>query len=95
MTKLRLTAVLAVMLIPAYAAATTQDDAYITGYAAGVLKQNLHLSIPSLAARDGVITLPVAGLSEAERSQALLLLSEIPGVTAVQTSELSTPKTLS
>ncbi len=94
MTKLRLTAVLGVMLMPVYAAASAQDDAYITGYAAGVLKQNLKLDMPSLAVHDGIITLPVAGLADAERAKAIQLLSEIPGVTAVQTSETSSQGTV-
>jgi hypothetical protein len=39
-----------------FAYATTHDDSYIAGYAAGVLKQNLKLEMPSLSVRDGVIT---------------------------------------
>jgi hypothetical protein len=81
------TAVLGVMLLPAVASATAQDDAYITGYAAGILKQNLKLDMPSLAVHDGIITIPVAGMADSDRSKAVQLLSDIPGVTAVQTSE--------
>jgi hypothetical protein len=52
------------MLMPASLACapTTADDAYIAGYAAGALKHNLNLEMPSLAVRDGVITVPTAGL---------------------------------
>nr|WP_256969589.1 DUF1207 domain-containing protein [Crenothrix polyspora] len=59
---LRWLPVLGVMLIPIAAQATTADDTYIAGYAAGVLKQNLNLDLPSLIVRDGVITLPVGSL---------------------------------
>jgi len=91
--KLASTAVLGAMLLPAYATATAQDDAYITGYAAGILKQNLKLDMPSLAVHDGIITLPVAGLADSDRSKAVQLLSDIPGVTAVQTSESTSAAT--
>lgn len=63
-------AVLGVMLMPAsFAHASAQDDTYIAGYAAGVLKHGLKLDIPSLMVRDGVITLPVGGLEAAYRAQ--------------------------
>lgn len=88
MNYLRFIAALGVMLIPAsFAYATTSDDAYIAGYAAGVLKHNLKLDMPSLKVRDGVITLPVGGLEAADRAKAVQLLWEIPGVNAVKTSE--------
>ncbi len=81
-------AVLGVMLMPAsFAHATTQDDTYIAGYAAGVLKHDLKLDMPALMVRDGVITLPVGGLEAADRAKAVQLLWEIPGVNEVKTSE--------
>jgi hypothetical protein len=76
---------LSVLLCTTFAHATTRDDTYIAGYAAGVLKQNLQLKIPALTVRDGVITLPVGDLSEANKSAAVQLLSEIEGVSAVKT----------
>lgn len=84
----RLIAVLGVMLMPASLAhATAQNDAYIAGYAAGVLKHDLNLEMPSLTVRDGVITLPVGGLEAADRTKAVRLLAKVPGVNAVKTSE--------
>jgi hypothetical protein len=81
-------AVLGVMLMPAsFAHASAQDDAYIAGYAAGVLKHDLKLDMPALMVRDGVITLPVGGLEAADRAKAVQLLWEIPGVNEVKTSE--------
>jgi hypothetical protein len=87
MVYLRFTTVLAVMLIPAsFAHATAQDDAYIAGYAVGVLKHSVKLEMPLLV-KDGVITLPVAGMETADRAKAVQLLWEIPGVNAVKTTE--------
>ncbi len=84
---LRFTAVLASMLAAtSFAYAAPSDDAYIAGYAAGSLKQNLKLEIPVMV-KDGVITLPVAGLEDADRAKAVQLLWEVPGVNAVKTAE--------
>jgi hypothetical protein len=86
----RLMAVFGVMLLPASIAhATTADDTYIAGYAAGVLKQSLNLDMRSLVVKDGVITLPAGDLKAGDRAKAVQLLSEIPGVTAVKTSEVT------
>ncbi|WP_333872956.1 DUF1207 domain-containing protein [Methylobacter sp.] len=85
---LRGIAVLGAMLMPAsFALAAQPDDAYIAGYAAGVLKHDLKLDMPPLMVRDGVITLPVSGLTDADRAKAVQLLWEIPGVNAVKTAE--------
>jgi len=87
MVYLRFTAVLAGMLAAtSFAYAAPSDDAYIAGYAAGSLKQNLKLEIPVMV-KDGVITLPVAGLEDADRAKAVQLLWEVPGVNAVKTAE--------
>ncbi|NOU23078.1 MAG: DUF1207 domain-containing protein, partial [Methyloglobulus sp.] len=51
--------------------ATTADDTYIAGYAAGVLKQNLKLDMPSLIVKDGVITLPTGSLEAADQDKAV------------------------
>lgn len=90
MVKLRLAAVLGIMLImSSLAHATTADDTYIAGYAAGVLKTNLKLDMPSLLVKDGVITLPTGSLQADDQAKAVQLLSEIPGVEAVKVSELT------
>ena len=68
--------------------------AYIAGYAAGVLKHDLKLDMPSLIVRDGVITLPAGGLEAADRAKAVQLLSEIPGVNAVKISEASSQQSM-
>lgn len=88
MVYLRLITVLCVILLrTTFVYAATSNDDYIAGYAAGVLKQTLKLDMPSLRVQDGVITLPVAGLGAADRTRALQLLAEIPGVNAVKTTE--------
>jgi len=90
MIHLQFFAILVVTLIPvAFAKATPQEDTYIAGYAAGVLKHDLNLDIPALQVQEGVITLPVANLKSAEQAKAVQLLSEIPGVNAVNISESS------
>ncbi|MFZ2403965.1 MAG: DUF1207 domain-containing protein, partial [Methylobacter sp.] len=96
MAFLRFIAVPGVMLMTASSAhASVQDDAYIAGYAAGVLKHDLKLDMPSLLVRDGVITLPVGSLEAADRAKAVQLLWEIPGVNAVKTSESTNQQRMS
>lgn len=90
MVNLRMMAALGVMVVPtSFAYATTADDTYIAGYAAGVLKSNLKLDMPSLVVRDAVITLPTGSLQADDQAKAVQLLSEIPGVEAVRVSELT------
>lgn len=87
MVNLRATAVLSVMLMSPSAHATTADDTYIAGYAAGVLKNSLKLDMPALMVQDGVITLPAGSLEAADQAKAVQLLSEIPGVNGVKVAE--------
>jgi hypothetical protein len=67
--------------------ATPADDAYIAGYAAAALKLNFNLDMPALTVKDGVLTLPAAGMSAAESAQASKVLAEIPGVSAVKIAD--------
>jgi len=95
MAYLRFIAVVGVMLTPAsFVYATATDDAYIAGYAAGALKQNLKIDMPSLIVRDGIITLPTGSLKTADRAKVVQILSEIPGVNAVKISEASTQQSM-
>ncbi len=95
MVYLRFIAVVGVMLIPAsFVHATATDDAYIAGYAAGALKQNLKLDMPSLIVRDGVITLPTGSLETADRAKVVQILSEIPGVNAVKISDAASQQSV-
>jgi hypothetical protein len=95
MAYLRFIAAVGVMLIPvSFVHATATDDAYIAGYAAGALKQNLKLDLPSLVVRDGIITLPAGSLETADRAKAVKLLSEIPGVNAVKVSDAASQESM-
>jgi hypothetical protein len=88
MTYLRFTAVLGVMLTPlSFAYAVTSDDAYITGYAVGVLKHDFKLDVRSLVVQDGIITLPVGSVEAADQDKVVRTLAEIPGVNGVKISE--------
>ncbi|MDP1667274.1 MAG: DUF1207 domain-containing protein [Methylobacter sp.] len=89
MAYLRLMTVLGVILPVSLAHAIPADDAYIAGYAAGVLKQSLKVDMRSLVVKDGVITLPTGSLNTGDRAKAVQLLSEIPGVNAVKVSEVT------
>jgi hypothetical protein len=75
---------LGVMLLPAsFAYASSHDDTYIAGYAAGVLKLNLKLDTPTLTVKNGVVYLPVGSVASADEGKVVQMLSEIPGVTIV------------
>ncbi|MCX7099716.1 MAG: DUF1207 domain-containing protein [Methylococcales bacterium] len=83
MAPLRLTLALAALLTATTANAMSPEDSYLAGYAAGMLKQNFQLSIPSLVVKDGVINLPPNSLAAAELAKAVQMLAEIPGVNGV------------
>lgn len=68
-----------------YAAVT--EDAYIAGYAAGILKHNFKVEIPTLIVREGIITVPADKLTPDNRISIVQALSQIPGVTAVAVAE--------
>ena len=70
----------ALLIYMSFAHAATAEDAYIAGYAAGALKHELKLDMPALVVKDGVITLPTANPTSAERAEATKVLSEIPEV---------------
>ncbi len=69
------------------AKAVIPDDSYIAGYAAGVLKSHFNIEIPSLVVTNGVISVPANDLDIEDHISVLQLLSEVPGVTAVELLE--------
>ena len=76
------------LLVPAgRAAAAPPPDAWLEGYAAAVLERDLGLSVPSLRATQGVLTLSAADLSVADRARVLSALRTIRGVTRVEIVE--------
>lgn len=88
MAYLRFAAVFTGMLLnAALVHATPPNDAYIAGYATSMLKYKLQLDIPTLIVQNGVIILPKDSLNISDRSNAVRMLSEIPGVNEVKIAE--------
>ncbi len=88
MIHLKCFAVMTVILLSAsFSHATKANDDYVAGYAASVLKLNLNLDMPSLIVKDGVITLPSGSVKPYDQDKAVQLLSDIPGVKAVNISD--------
>jgi hypothetical protein len=75
-----------------FAHATTQDDYYIAGYAAGMLKLNLKLDTPRLTVKNGVVIMPVGSVPAVDEAKAVQMLSEIPGVRAVKILDANSPE---
>ncbi|QWF69398.1 DUF1207 domain-containing protein [Methylomonas paludis] len=67
--------------------AVTSDDAYLSGYATGVLNHELRLDLPALQVNDGVIILPMQSLAKENQTRAAHILAEIPGIKAVKLSQ--------
>jgi hypothetical protein len=67
--------------------AAVTEDAYIAGYAAGILKHGFKVEIPTLIVREGVITVPANKLTPDNRVSIVQALAQIPGVTAVTVSD--------
>ena len=63
--------------------ASPVDDAYLEGYAAGLLRNELDTDFSGIRVRDGVMSVPVGGLSPSERARVLQRLAAIPGVFSV------------
>jgi hypothetical protein len=87
----RILALLA-LLAPA-AAAAAPPDAWLEGYAAAVLERDLGLTVPSLRASQGILTLSAAELAAADRPRVLAALRAIRGVTRVEIVEGPPPAT--
>ncbi len=65
------------------ASATTQVDAYISGYAAAVLEREFKVNARSLSVKDGVITLTAEDVGDADAAMVTEALSRIRGVASV------------
>ena len=76
---------------PGPVAAASPSDAWLEGYAAAVLERDLGLTVPSLRAANGVLTLSASDLSPAMRARVLSALTTIRGVTRVEIVEGPTP----
>jgi len=80
-TRRLISSIIFLFCISSIAHAAIPDDSYIAGYAAGVLKINFNLELPSLVVSNGVITVPANNLAIENHTEVLQLLSKIPGVT--------------
>ncbi|CAA9890620.1 conserved hypothetical protein [Candidatus Methylobacter favarea] len=67
------------------------EDAYIAGYATGVLQREFKISEPSLSVHKGIITLPRSNLENTDPTKVLEVLSAIPGVTGIETPDSHQP----
>src|SRR5512132_745525 len=76
---------------PGPATAAPPPDAWLEGYAAAVLERDLGLTVPSLRASNGVLTISGHDLSPAMRARVLSTLTTIRGVTRVEIVEGPTP----
>ncbi len=83
----RILALLALLALAAPAAAAPPPDAWLEGYAAAVLERDLGLTVPSLRASEGVLTLSAAELVDVDRTRVLSALRAIRGVTRVEIVE--------
>ncbi len=82
----RILTLLALLALAAPAAAAP-PDAWLEGYATAVLERDLGLTVPSLRATQGVITLSGADVMPADRVRVLSALRAIRGVTGVEIVE--------
>jgi hypothetical protein len=90
----RVARVLAILtlLAAASAAADPRADAWLEGYAAAVLERDLGLTVRSLRAAQGVISLSAADLGAADRTRVVAALRAIRGVRHVEIVEGPPPR---
>jgi hypothetical protein len=75
---------LGLLVLPPPVAAAPPSDAWLEGYAAAILERELRLTVPSLRATQGVITLTASDVPPAEHPRVLAALRSIRGVTHVE-----------
>ena len=75
---------LALLALPPAVAAAPPPDAWLEGYATAVLEREVQLTVPSLRATQGVITLTASDVPPADRERVLAALRSIRGVTRVE-----------
>ncbi|MGZ8152675.1 MAG: DUF1207 domain-containing protein [Methylovulum sp.] len=71
--------------------AAPEQDAYIAGYAAGILRSEFKLEKPELNVKNGVITVRADDLKNTDQPKVMSALSSIPGVTGVKMVESDQP----
>jgi hypothetical protein len=82
-----LVALVGLLALAAPAGAAPPPDAWLEGYAAAVLERDLGLTVPSLRARGGVLTLSAGDVPADDRARVVATLGAIRGVTAVEIVE--------
>ena len=83
----RVLALLALLALARPVGAAPMSDAWLEGYAAAVLERELGLTVQSLRASQGVITVSAAELVNVDRTRVLSALNSIRGVTRVELVE--------
>jgi hypothetical protein len=83
----RVLALLAVLGVAGSVAAAPPANAWLEGYAAAVLERELGLTVPSLRATEGVITLSASDLGGVDRMRVFSALRALRGVTRVEIVE--------
>jgi hypothetical protein len=76
--------VVGLLASPSVLLAAPPPDAWLEGYASAVLERELQLTIPSLRATQGVITLTASDVPPAQQDRVLEALRSIRGVTRVE-----------
>jgi hypothetical protein len=77
-------ALLGLLTLPPGAAAAPPPDAWLEGYAAAVLEREVRLTVPSLRATQGVLTLTASDVPLGQRARVLAALRSIRGVSRVE-----------
>jgi Protein of unknown function (DUF1207) len=67
--------------------ASPVEDAYLEGYAAGLLSREFGFDFSGIKVRRGVMKVPVGGLEPNDRTQVLQILATIPGVFEVRPTD--------
>jgi hypothetical protein len=72
------------LVLPPAADAAPPSDAWLEGYATAILEREVRLTVPSLRATQGVITLTASDVPPADRARVVVALQAIRGVTRVE-----------
>ncbi len=81
----------AALATPSLVGATPVEDAYIAGYAAATLDQDLQLRGTPVSVHDGVVTVERADLDAAARRRAAAVLGKIRNVKQVTFAGVPAP----
>ena len=77
-------ALLVLLVLPSLAGAAPPPDAWLEGYVTAVLEREVGLTVPSLRATQGIITLTASDVPVPDRPRVVAALQAIRGVTRVE-----------